>query len=74
MSTFGKEKPWMTQLAAVSCLSLAAKVEETQVPLPLDFRVNMCIRSDINPVGSFVNPPDVGYLWAEGEGPERRGR
>ncbi|KAJ6344752.1 hypothetical protein OIU76_006302 [Salix suchowensis] len=34
-----KEKPWMTQLAAVSCLSLAAKVEETQVPLLLDFQV-----------------------------------
>ncbi|KAB5534342.1 hypothetical protein DKX38_017428 [Salix brachista] len=43
-----KEKPWMTQLAAVSCLSLAAKVEETQVPLLLDFQVDMCIRSDIN--------------------------
>ncbi|KAJ6292869.1 hypothetical protein OIU78_024943 [Salix suchowensis] len=28
----------MTQLAAVSCLSLAAKVEETQVPLLLDFQ------------------------------------
>ncbi|KAF2324332.1 hypothetical protein GH714_012612 [Hevea brasiliensis] len=25
------KKPWMTQLAAVACLSLAAKVEETQV-------------------------------------------
>ncbi|KAJ6415855.1 hypothetical protein OIU84_004612 [Salix udensis] len=33
-----KEKPWMTQLAAVFCLSLAAKVEETQVPLLLDFQ------------------------------------
>ncbi|XP_059453574.1 cyclin-D3-1-like isoform X2 [Corylus avellana] len=32
-------KPWMTQLAAVACLSLAAKVEETQVPLLLDFQV-----------------------------------
>ncbi|KAI8549970.1 hypothetical protein RHMOL_Rhmol06G0067100 [Rhododendron molle] len=28
---FQKDKPWMTQLAAVACLSLAAKVEETQV-------------------------------------------
>ncbi|KAF9668524.1 hypothetical protein SADUNF_Sadunf14G0012500 [Salix dunnii] len=34
-----KEKPWMAQLVAVSCLSLAAKVEETQVPLLLDFQV-----------------------------------
>ena len=36
-----KEKPWMAQLAAVSCLSLAAKVEETQVPLLLDFQVDV---------------------------------
>ncbi|PON94256.1 Cyclin [Trema orientale] len=36
---FQKEKPWMTQLAAVACLSLAAKVEETQVPLLLDLQV-----------------------------------
>ncbi|KAK4434414.1 Cyclin-D3-3 [Sesamum alatum] len=34
-----REKPWMTQLAAVACLSLAAKVEETQVPLLLDLQV-----------------------------------
>lgn len=34
-----REKPWMTQLAAVTCLSLAAKVEETQVPLLLDLQV-----------------------------------
>ncbi|CAI9763612.1 unnamed protein product [Fraxinus pennsylvanica] len=33
------EKPWTTQLADVACLSLAAKVEETQVPLLLDFQV-----------------------------------
>ncbi|KAK1555127.1 hypothetical protein Q3G72_022306 [Acer saccharum] len=36
---FQSEKPWMTQLVAVSCLSLAAKVEETQVPLLLDLQV-----------------------------------
>lgn len=34
-----KEKPWMMQLAAVTCLSLAAKVEETHVPLLLDLQV-----------------------------------
>ncbi|KAL3514446.1 hypothetical protein ACH5RR_027163 [Cinchona calisaya] len=34
-----KKPNWMTQLAAVACLSLAAKVEETQVPLLLDFQV-----------------------------------
>lgn len=31
--------PWMTQLAAVASLSLAAKMEETQVPLLLDLQV-----------------------------------
>ncbi|KAG8654788.1 hypothetical protein MANES_05G177400v8 [Manihot esculenta] len=36
---FQTEKPWMTQLTAVACLSLAAKVEETQVPLLLDLQV-----------------------------------
>ncbi|KAL5714035.1 hypothetical protein ACHQM5_016051 [Ranunculus cassubicifolius] len=36
---FQKDKPWMIQLAAVACLSLAAKVEETQVPLLLDLQV-----------------------------------
>lgn len=34
-----EKKPWMTQLASVACLSLAAKVEETQVPLLLDLQV-----------------------------------
>lgn len=32
-------RPWMTQLVAVACLSLAAKVEETRVPLLLDLQV-----------------------------------
>ncbi|GAB2222453.1 hypothetical protein Drorol1_Dr00013674 [Drosera rotundifolia] len=36
---FQREKPWMAQLAAVACLSLAAKVEETHVPLLLDLQV-----------------------------------
>ncbi|XP_047950815.1 cyclin-D3-1-like [Salvia hispanica] len=33
------EKPWMAQLTAVACISLAAKVEETHVPLLLDLQV-----------------------------------
>ncbi|CAN1191924.1 CYCD3-2 [Linum perenne] len=33
------DKPWMTQLTAVACLSVAAKVEETYVPLLLDLQV-----------------------------------
>ncbi|KAJ8538115.1 hypothetical protein K7X08_014655 [Anisodus acutangulus] len=32
-------KSWMNQLVAVACLSLAAKVEETEVPLLLDLQV-----------------------------------
>ncbi|KAE9611725.1 hypothetical protein Lal_00011672 [Lupinus albus] len=36
---FQREKPWMIQLIAVTCISLAAKVEETQVPLLLDLQV-----------------------------------
>ncbi|XP_062221935.1 cyclin-D3-1-like [Phragmites australis] len=32
-------KAWMTQLLAVACLSLASKMEETFVPLPLDLQV-----------------------------------
>ncbi|XLR53872.1 hypothetical protein S83_004544, partial [Arachis hypogaea] len=35
---FQREKPWMIQLASVTCISLAAKVEETQVPLLLDLQ------------------------------------
>ncbi|MED6147989.1 hypothetical protein PIB30_048965 [Stylosanthes scabra] len=35
-------KPWMTQLAAVACLSLAAKVEETHLPHLLDLQVEDC--------------------------------
>ena len=41
---FENGKPWMTQLVAVTCLSLAAKVEETQVPLLLDLQV--CLSSE----------------------------
>ncbi|CAH1424357.1 unnamed protein product [Lactuca virosa] len=36
---FQNDKPWMIQLLAVTCLSLAAKVEETQVPSLLDLQV-----------------------------------
>ncbi|XP_010547997.1 PREDICTED: cyclin-D3-1-like [Tarenaya hassleriana] len=34
-----RDKPWMLQLVAVTCLSLAAKVEETRVPLLIDLQV-----------------------------------
>ncbi|XP_016477142.1 cyclin-D3-3 isoform X1 [Nicotiana tabacum] len=36
---FQTHKPWIYQLVAVACLSLAAKVEETEVPLLLDLQV-----------------------------------
>ncbi|KAK4493169.1 hypothetical protein RD792_017971 [Penstemon davidsonii] len=36
------EKPWMIQLSAVACLSLAAKVEEIEVPLLVDLQVEDC--------------------------------
>lgn len=42
---FQRDKPWMIHLVAVTCLSLAAKVEETQVPLLLDLQVNVKIVS-----------------------------
>ncbi|KAL4361104.1 hypothetical protein GQ457_04G002720 [Hibiscus cannabinus] len=34
------DKPWLIQLLALTCLSLAAKVEETHVPIPLDIQVD----------------------------------
>ncbi|RYR65448.1 hypothetical protein Ahy_A03g011381 [Arachis hypogaea] len=36
---FQREKPWMIQLTSVTCISLVAKVEESQVPLLLDLQV-----------------------------------
>ncbi|OWM67729.1 hypothetical protein CDL15_Pgr019230 [Punica granatum] len=35
-----KGKAWMTQLLAVACLSLAAKLEEIEIPLPLDLQAD----------------------------------
>ncbi|KAI4298494.1 hypothetical protein L6164_032045 [Bauhinia variegata] len=36
---FQREEPWMIQLVAVTCLALAAKVEEIQVPPLLELQV-----------------------------------
>ncbi|CAN8278550.1 unnamed protein product [Cochlearia groenlandica] len=36
---FQTDKPWMSQLTSVACLSLAAKVEEIRVPLLIDLQV-----------------------------------
>ena len=55
--------PWMSQLAAVTCLSLAAKDKEIQVPFLLDLQVcGMCIVSLCN-VGVCKNVSLYG-LWA----------
>lgn len=52
---FQRDKPWMVQLVAVTCLSLAAKVEETQVPLLLDLQVRLAIlNSKCWPLFSFL--------------------
>ncbi|KAE8669470.1 Cyclin-D4-1 [Hibiscus syriacus] len=37
-----KDKAWTMQLLAVACISLAAKMEETQAPLLLDLQVVEC--------------------------------
>ncbi|GMH24589.1 hypothetical protein Nepgr_026432 [Nepenthes gracilis] len=37
---FQRDKPWMIQLAAVACLSLASKIEEVHAPLLLPFQVD----------------------------------
>ncbi|XLT13010.1 hypothetical protein HN51_058700, partial [Arachis hypogaea] len=37
--TVKKKQSWLTYLATVACISLAAKMEETQVSLPLDLQV-----------------------------------
>lgn len=37
--SFQKDKPWMNQLVAVACLSVASKVEEIQAPLLLDLQM-----------------------------------
>ncbi|XP_019431105.1 PREDICTED: cyclin-D4-1-like isoform X2 [Lupinus angustifolius] len=34
-----KDRAWTMQLLAVACLSLAAKIDETKVPMPLDLQV-----------------------------------
>ncbi|KAJ4967461.1 hypothetical protein NE237_019310 [Protea cynaroides] len=39
---FPRGKTWMMQLLAVACLSLAAKMEETEVTLSLDLQVGDC--------------------------------
>lgn len=42
---YQQEKPWMMHLASVTALSLAAKVEETNVPLLLDLQLRFNVDS-----------------------------
>lgn len=39
MLAIQKGKAWMMQLLAVACLSLAAKMEETEIPLSVELQV-----------------------------------
>ncbi|XP_062194216.1 cyclin-D3-2-like [Phragmites australis] len=42
-------QPWMARLAAVACVALAAKVEETHVPLLLDLQLCAAANANANP-------------------------
>lgn len=52
---FQRDKPWMSQLVAVACLSVAAKVEETQVPLLLDLQVGCPVKFFNFPFSAFCS-------------------
>ncbi|XP_062199404.1 cyclin-D3-2-like [Phragmites australis] len=45
-------RPWMSRLAAVACVALAAKVEETRVPLLLDLQ--LCAAADADAGEAYV--------------------
>ncbi|XP_040383758.1 cyclin-D3-2-like [Oryza brachyantha] len=40
------DRPWMSRLAAVACVALAAKVEETRVPMLLDLQLCAATAAD----------------------------
>ncbi|RCV10865.1 hypothetical protein SETIT_2G142900v2 [Setaria italica] len=46
------DRPWMARLAAVACVALAAKVEETRVPLLLDLQ--LCAAAGADPADAYV--------------------
>ncbi|CAL5080345.1 unnamed protein product [Urochloa decumbens] len=46
------DQPWMARLAAVACVALAAKVEETRVPLLLDLQLLAAAGAD--PADAYV--------------------
>lgn len=48
------DQPWMSRLAAVACVALAAKVEETRVPLLLDLQLCAAASSDADAADADV--------------------
>ncbi|PUZ69800.1 hypothetical protein GQ55_2G141500 [Panicum hallii var. hallii] len=48
------DRPWMARLAAVACVALAAKVEETRVPLLLDLQLCAAAGPDADPADAYV--------------------
>lgn len=46
------DQPWMSRLAAIACVALAAKVEETRVPLLLD--IQLCAAAGADPADAYV--------------------
>jgi len=59
-----KGKAWMMQLLAVACLSIAAKMEETEVPLSVDLQVSDCYLIEFNfySIPEFVLIPPLWHL------------
>ncbi|XP_066393990.1 cyclin-D3-2-like [Miscanthus floridulus] len=48
------DQPWMARLAAVACVALAAKVEETRVPLLPDLQLCAAASSDADAADPYV--------------------
>lgn len=49
-----RDQPWMARLAAVACVALAAKVEETRVPVLLDLQLCAAASSDADAADPYV--------------------
>ncbi|PHT71053.1 Serine/threonine-protein kinase CTR1 [Capsicum annuum] len=64
---FQKDKPWMRQLAAVVCLSIAAKMEETQVPLLLDLQVRICMEKATGHVYAIKKLKKLAKMFRRGQ-------
>lgn len=60
---FQKDKPWALQLVAVASLSLAAKLEETTVPLLLDLQVYFSFRFLASLVGLIFFLQNLSFFF-----------